>query len=52
MDATCPFVNKAQELVSLLTREDYYSVILLGEKEHPEVKGLNELRLPEYPYGW
>jgi 4-hydroxy-3-methylbut-2-enyl diphosphate reductase len=39
VDATCPFVNKAQELVSLLTKEDY-TVILLGEREHPEVKGL------------
>lgn len=39
VDATCPFVNKAQELVHLLTKEDY-TVILLGEKEHPEVKGL------------
>lgn len=39
VDATCPFVDKAQELVALLTKEDY-TVIVLGEKEHPEVKGL------------
>ncbi|MEE9543452.1 MAG: 4-hydroxy-3-methylbut-2-enyl diphosphate reductase, partial [Thermodesulfobacteriota bacterium] len=39
IDATCPFVSKAQEFVSLLTSEDY-TVILLGEREHPEVKGL------------
>jgi 4-hydroxy-3-methylbut-2-enyl diphosphate reductase len=39
VDATCPFVSKAQELVALLTKENY-TVIVLGEKEHPEVKGL------------
>ncbi len=39
VDATCPFVDKAQELVALLTKE-HYTVIVLGEKEHPEVKGL------------
>ena len=39
VDATCPFVDKAQELVALLTEEDY-TVIVLGEKEHPEVRGL------------
>lgn len=39
IDATCPFVKKAQDLVSLLS-EDGYSVIVVGEKDHPEVKGL------------
>lgn len=39
VDATCPFVKKAQDLVQLLTDEGY-AVILVGEKEHPEVKGL------------
>ncbi|MEK7773043.1 MAG: 4-hydroxy-3-methylbut-2-enyl diphosphate reductase [Deltaproteobacteria bacterium] len=39
VDATCPFVKKSQDLVSLLTREGY-SVIVVGQKEHPEVKGL------------
>lgn len=39
VDATCPFVKKAQDLVSLLTNEGY-KVILVGEKDHPEVKGL------------
>lgn len=39
MDATCPFVKKAQELVSKLSEEGY-AVIVVGEKEHPEVKGL------------
>ncbi|MBI4949656.1 MAG: 4-hydroxy-3-methylbut-2-enyl diphosphate reductase [Deltaproteobacteria bacterium] len=39
IDATCPFVKKAQDLVSLLSSEGY-SVIVVGEKDHPEVKGL------------
>ncbi|OGP07800.1 MAG: 4-hydroxy-3-methylbut-2-enyl diphosphate reductase [Deltaproteobacteria bacterium RIFCSPLOWO2_12_FULL_43_16] len=39
IDATCPFVKKAHEYVELLTREGY-SVIVVGEKEHPEVKGI------------
>lgn len=39
VDATCPFVKKAQDLVSLLSAEGY-SVVVVGEKDHPEVKGL------------
>lgn len=39
VDATCPFVKKAQDLVSRLTNEGY-DVIVVGEKDHPEVKGL------------
>lgn len=39
VDATCPFVKKAQDLVSMLASEGY-SVIVVGEKDHPEVKGL------------
>jgi 4-hydroxy-3-methylbut-2-enyl diphosphate reductase len=39
IDATCPFVKKAQYYAKLL-REEGYQVIILGEKEHPEVKGL------------
>lgn len=39
VDATCPFVKKAQDLVSRLTAEGY-DVIVVGEKDHPEVKGL------------
>lgn len=39
VDATCPFVRKAQDLVSQLTSEGYH-VIVVGEKDHPEVKGL------------
>lgn len=39
LDATCPFVKKAQKFVGQLTEEGY-SVIVVGEKDHPEVKGL------------
>ena len=39
VDATCPFVKKAQDIVSLLSSEGYV-VVVAGEKDHPEVKGL------------
>jgi len=39
IDATCPFVKKAQYYAKLL-REEGYQVVILGEKNHPEVKSL------------
>ncbi len=39
VDATCPFVTAAQEKAARLKNEGYL-VIILGEKEHPEVLGL------------
>jgi 4-hydroxy-3-methylbut-2-enyl diphosphate reductase len=39
VDATCPFVKKAQDHAALLSREGYV-VILVGEAEHPEVQGI------------
>ena len=39
VDATCPFVKKAQEHAALLHREGY-TVVLVGEAEHPEVQGI------------
>lgn len=39
VDATCPFVKKAQQYAKLLM-EDGYQVVIIGDKEHPEVKGL------------
>jgi 4-hydroxy-3-methylbut-2-enyl diphosphate reductase len=39
VDATCPFVKKTQEYVSELTA-DGYTVIVVGEGDHPEVKGI------------
>lgn len=38
-DMTCPFVKKAQDLADKLSREGYY-IILLGDKNHPEIKGI------------
>ena len=38
-DMTCPFVKKAQELAAKLSEENYH-VILLGDKNHPEIKGI------------
>lgn len=39
LDATCPFVKKAQNLASYLAGEGYL-VVVVGEKDHPEVKGI------------
>jgi 4-hydroxy-3-methylbut-2-enyl diphosphate reductase len=39
IDATCPRVRRAQRYVEKLINEGYY-VIIIGEKDHPEVKGL------------
>jgi 4-hydroxy-3-methylbut-2-enyl diphosphate reductase len=39
IDATCPFVKKAQYYAKLL-KEEKYQVVILGEENHPEVKGL------------
>jgi len=38
-DMTCPFVKKAQELAAKFSEEDYH-VVLLGDKNHPEIKGI------------
>ncbi|MGD1075170.1 MAG: 4-hydroxy-3-methylbut-2-enyl diphosphate reductase [Thermodesulfovibrionales bacterium] len=39
IDATCPFVKKAQHFAKLL-KEEGYQVVILGDREHPEVRGL------------
>ena len=39
IDATCPFVKKAQHYAKLL-KDEGYTVVILGDKEHPEVKGI------------
>lgn len=39
VDATCPFVKKAQQYAKLL-KEDGYQVVIIGDKDHPEVKSL------------
>jgi len=39
MDATCPIVKKIQKLVEKLARENG-EIIIVGNREHPEIKGL------------
>jgi len=36
IDATCPFVSKAQDYIGHLC-ENHYPLIILGDKDHPEV---------------
>jgi len=39
IDCTCPFVKRAQELAAGL-ESDGYQVVLVGEPDHPEVRGI------------
>ena len=39
IDATCPFVKKAQHYAKLLN-ENGYQVVIVGDSQHPEVKGI------------
>ncbi|MBA4370864.1 MAG: 4-hydroxy-3-methylbut-2-enyl diphosphate reductase [Coriobacteriaceae bacterium] len=39
VDATCPFVTKAHEAAETLV-EGGYSVVIVGEPDHPEVEGI------------
>jgi len=39
VDATCPFVKNAQDYASLL-REEGYRVVIVGDRNHPEVQGI------------
>jgi len=39
IDATCPFVKTAQGLAGRLSKEGYL-VIVVGDKKHPEVRGI------------
>ncbi|NQT47210.1 MAG: 4-hydroxy-3-methylbut-2-enyl diphosphate reductase, partial [Candidatus Omnitrophica bacterium] len=41
IDTTCPYVKKAQEAAARLSKEGY-QVVVVGQKEHPEVKALVE----------
>lgn len=38
-DMTCPFVRKAQKMAAEMSEKNYY-VVVLGDKNHPEVKGI------------
>jgi len=46
VDATCPFVAVAQRKAAEL-RESGYLVVILGERDHPEVVGLQGFAGPE-----
>lgn len=39
VDATCPIVKRIQKLVELLAEKEE-EIIIVGNKEHPEIKGL------------
>ena len=39
IDATCPFVTKAQDYARMLSQEGY-AVVVVGDPNHPEVKGI------------
>lgn len=39
INATCPFVTTPQQIVKKMSEENY-SIIIFGDKEHPEVKGV------------
>ena len=39
IDATCPYVTKPQEIAQEMS-EAGYDVIIFGDKEHPEIKGV------------
>jgi 4-hydroxy-3-methylbut-2-enyl diphosphate reductase len=46
VDATCPFVSVAQRKAAQL-REAGYAVVILGERDHPEVVGLQGFAGPD-----
>lgn len=39
IDATCPFVSKPQNIVEKMSK-DGYDIVIFGDKNHPEVKGI------------
>lgn len=39
VDCTCPYVKKVQKIVNEYAKEDY-TILILGNKNHPEVQGI------------
>ena len=39
VDATCPFVTRAQKIVASLAHDDY-AIVIFGDRGHREVIGL------------
>ncbi len=46
IDATCPFVTKPQEIVEKMSQEKY-KIIIFGDENHPEVKGVKSYAVNE-----
>ena len=42
VNATCPFVKNAQNIVRELRRKDY-KIVIIGDRQHPEIKALLSL---------
>lgn len=40
IDATCPYVKKIQQIVNKYSNEGY-TIVIVGDKDHPEVVGIN-----------
>src|SRR5690606_971730 len=40
VDATCPYVKKIHKLVKKM-HEDGYTIVIAGDRNHPEVIGIN-----------
>ncbi|MCX6706931.1 MAG: 4-hydroxy-3-methylbut-2-enyl diphosphate reductase [Candidatus Woesearchaeota archaeon] len=41
IDATCPYVQKSKDSAKQMEKEGF-RVVMLGQKEHPEVRGISE----------
>jgi len=39
IDATCPYVKKSHQYAELLRKEDYH-ILIVGDRNHPEIKGV------------
>ncbi len=46
IDATCPFVTKPQEIVEEMSQQKY-KIIIFGDENHPEVKGVKSYAVNE-----
>ncbi len=49
IDATCPFVRRAQEIVARMSERNY-EVVIIGEPDHPEVAGLISYGAPRHTW--
>ena len=47
IDATCPFVTKPQDIAQQMSDEGY-DVVIFGDEEHPEVKGVKSYAKKAY----